>query len=210
KQRGIQGAAVCFMGDGSVNQGVYHESLNLAGLLGLPVVYLIENNGYAMGMSVHRSSRFKECLARRAEGYDIEWDKCGDGDIYELRAKVGVALERARHENRPTVLEVETYRYYGFSVSDANHKKYRTPEEIEERKKRDPLRLWKEHLLGEGVLDEAGAEGIDQQAKGEAVAAVKFADAGVAPSLADIVRDVYWESDHDTEASRIGQHFFGE
>jgi len=95
KQRGIQGAAICFMGDGSVNQGVYHESLNLAGLFGLPVVYLIENNGYALGMSESRSSRFKECLARRAEGYDIEWDRLEDSDPYEIRARMIVALDRA-------------------------------------------------------------------------------------------------------------------
>ena len=210
KQRDIPGAVVCFLGDGAVNQGMYHESLNLAGLFGLPVVYLIENNGYAMFMSESRSSRFKECLARRAEGYDIDWDKCGDGDIYQLRAKVWAALERARHEKRPTVLEVDTYRYYGFSVSDANTKKYRTPEEIEERKKRDPLRLWKEHLLEEAVLEEAAAEEIDLAAKAEADVTATFAKSGAAPSLADIVQDVYWESDHDTEASKIGQHFFGE
>ncbi|MEK7951227.1 thiamine pyrophosphate-dependent dehydrogenase E1 component subunit alpha [Luteolibacter soli] len=210
KQREIAGAVVCFLGDGAVNQGVYHESLNLAGLFGLPVVYLIENNGYAMGMSVSRSSRFKECLARRAEGYDIDWDRCGDGDIYQLRAKVWTALERARRERRPTVLEVETYRYYGFTVADANAKKYRTVDEIEERKKRDPLRLWRQHLLAEGILSEAAAEEIDLRAKDEASEAAKFAEAGEAPTVAEIVRDVYWESDHDTEASRIGRHFFGE
>ena len=210
KQRDIPAAVVCFLGDGAVNQGVYHESLNLAGLFGLPVVYVIENNGYALGMSVSRSSRFKECLARRAEGYDIDWDKCGDADIYELRVKVWTALERARHERRPTVLEVDTYRYYGFSVSDANHKRYRTPEEIEDRKQRDPLRLWKEHLIGDGVLDESAAEEIDLAAKSEANEAGAFAKSGAPPTLSDIVQDVYWESDHDTEASKIGQHFFGE
>ncbi|RYD50024.1 MAG: pyruvate dehydrogenase (acetyl-transferring) E1 component subunit alpha [Verrucomicrobiaceae bacterium] len=210
KQRGIQGAAVCFLGDGACNQGVYHESLNLAGLFGLPVVYLIENNGYALGMSVARSSRFKECLARRAEGYDIEWDRFGDSDPYEIRARVSDALQRAYTESRPTVIEIETYRYYGFHVGDANAKKYRTPEEIEERRKRDPVMLWRRHLLEEGILDEAEAEEIDQQAKNESLEAVKFADSGAPPSISDIVRDVYWESDHDTEASRIGQHFFGE
>ena len=102
KQREESGAVVCFLGDGAVNQGVYHESLNLAGLFGLPVVCLIENNGYSMGTSVARSSCFKECLARRAETYDIDWDRCGDGDMYELRARVWTALERARHERRPT------------------------------------------------------------------------------------------------------------
>lgn len=210
KQRGIQGAAICFMGDGSVNQGVYHESLNLAGLFGLPVVYLIENNGYALGMSVARSSRFKECLARRAEGYDIEWDRFGDSDPYEIRARVSDALQRAYTESRPTVIEIETYRYHGFHVADANHQKYRTRQEVEDRKARDPLLLWRKRLIEEGILDEVSAEEIDLEAKKEAIEAVKFADAGAIPSLSEIVSDVYWESDHDTEASRIGQHFFGE
>lgn len=209
KQREIPGAVVCFLGDGAVNQGVYHESLNLAGLFGLPVVYLIENNGYAMGTSVARSSSFKECLARRAEGYDIDWGRCGDGDLYELRAKVWAALERARHEKRPTVLEVETYRYYGFTVADANAKKYRSPEEIEERKKRDPLDGWRRHLQDEGILDDTAAENMDLAAKAEVKAAVEFAEAGRPLGIEDIVADVYWESDHDTPASRIGRHFFG-
>ncbi len=210
KQREIPGAVVCFLGDGAVNQGVYHESLNLDGLFGLPVVYLIENNGYSMGTSVARSSRFKECLARRAEGYDIDWDRCGDGDLYELRARVWTALERARHERRPTVLEIETYRYYGFTVADANAKRYRTPEEIEERKKRDPLAGWRKYLHEEGILDAAAAEEIDLAAKAEAEAAVKFAEAGAPPGIGDIMDDVYWETDHDTPASRIGRHYFGE
>jgi len=208
KQRETPGAVVCFMGDGAANQGVYHESLNLAGLFGLPVVYLIENNGYSMGTSVARSSRFTECLARRAETYDIAWDKTGDGDVYDLRVRVWAALERARREQRPTVLEVDTYRYYGFTVSDANAKKYRTPEEIEDRKKRDPVKLWRFRLAEENILDEGSAEKIDQDAKAEAAAAVKFAEAGPVPEMREIMEDVYWETDHDTDRSKIGRHFF--
>lgn len=208
KQREIPGAVVCFLGDGAVNQGVYHESLNLTGLFGLPVVYLIENNGYSMGTSVARSSRFKECLARRAETYDIDWDKTGDGDVYELRARVWIALERARREQRPTVLEVDTYRFYGFHIADAMHKKYRSNEEIEARRLRDPLARWKATLIQEGLLDEESAEAIDLQAKEEARAAREFAEKSPPPTVEDIVQNVYWETDHDTPASRIGRHFF--
>ncbi|MCW1887158.1 thiamine pyrophosphate-dependent dehydrogenase E1 component subunit alpha [Luteolibacter flavescens] len=210
KQRGIPGAAVCFLGDGAVNQGVYHESLNLAGLFGLPVVYIIENNGYAMSMSVPRSSRFKECLAKRAEGYDIEWDRFGDSDPYEIRARVSDALQRARVECRPTVLEIETYRYHGFHIADSRHKIYRSSEEIEEHKAKDPLGLWRRHLVEACLLNESEADEIDAQAKQEAIESVKFAKSGSPPTVEDIVRDVYWESDHGTEASRIGRHFFGE
>lgn len=210
KQREVPGAVVCFLGDGAVNQGVYHESLNLAGLFGLPVVYVIENNRYAMGTSVSRSSRFRECLARRAETYGIEWDCLADDDLYEVRARVGVALERARLERRPTVVEIETYRYFGFTISDANHKKYRTAAEIEERKERyDPIRLWRGRLSTEGILSEKGFLQMDEEAKEEAAEAVKFAEEGPVPEVAEIMEDVYWETDHGTMAARTGQHFFG-
>lgn len=95
-------------------------------------------------------------------------------------------------------------------MADPHTKTYRTTEEIEERKRRDPLRLWHRHLLDEGVLDEAAAERIDLAAIDEALEAVRFAESSPPPSISDIVRDVYWESDHDTAASRIGRHFFGE
>lgn len=210
KQRGIPGAVVCFLGDGSTNQGVYHESLNLAGLFGLPLVYIIENNGYSMGTSVARSSRFTGCLARRAETYGIDWDQFSDANPYEIRAKVGVALNRARLDRRPTVLEIDTYRYYGFSVADSRHKFYRTPEEIEERKARDPLSLWKNHLLANQWLTEDAFETMDAGIKQEASAASSFASDATTPTFEDIGRDVYWESDHDTPASRIGRHFFND
>ena len=209
KRQGKGGVTICFLGEGAVNQGVYHETLNLAGLFGLPVVFVIENNGYAMFTSLARSSRFKECLARRAETYDIDWLKIGDGDLYELRAEVGAVLERTRKEQRPAVVEIPTYRYYGSHVADANYKKYRTPEEIEMMKStRDPVTLWKKQLIGEGLLDEAAINSIDEAAKQEAKSAALFAEASEPPVLADIMTHVYWESDHATPASKIGRHFF--
>ncbi len=208
KQRDIKGVVFCFLGDGSVNQGVYHESLNLAGLFSLPVIYIIENNGYAMGTSVSRSSAFKGCLARRAETYGIEWDLISDENPYELRARIQPAIQRAREHLRPTVIEISTYRYYGFSVADANHKKYRTPEEIEAKKARDPMWLWERHLVAEGILDEAGSKRISVEAKAEASSAVEFAENGVPPTVSDISRDVYWETDHATENAGFGQCFF--
>lgn len=208
KQRDIKAAVFCFLGDGSINQGVYHESLNLAGLFGLPVIYLIENNGYAMGTSVSRSSAFKDCLARRAETYGIDWDLFADADPYEMRARIQCAIERARERQRPTVLEISTYRYYGFTVADAMHMKYRAPEEIEARKARDPMVIWGRRLVEEGILDQAGLDQISHDAKAEAAAAVEFAESGLAPTLSEISQDVYWETDHDTESAKRGRHFF--
>lgn len=211
KYNGHKGAALCFMGDGAVNQGAFHESLNIAALFGIPVVYIIENNGYSMGTSQKRSSAYKDCLAQRAEGYDMDWDLVNGEDFYELRSKINIAMERARNESRPTVLEIQTYRYYGHSVADANHKKYRSPEEIQQYKdNHDPISLWKNQLISEGLLTEESAKEIDQIAKKEAAASVEFAEASPAPTVEDITKDVYWETDNNTEASKIGRHFFND
>ena len=209
KYLGKEGCCLCYLGDGAVNQGAFHESLNLAALFEIPVVYVIENNGYSMGTSQKRSSSFTGCLAQRAEAYAIEWDVVDGSDIYEVRAKTHTAMERARKEHKPTVLEIDTYRYYGHSVADANHKKYRTPEEIENYKENhDPINVFRRKLLEEGVLSEELAEEINKAAQAEAAESVRFADESPAPTIADISTDVYWETDNQTEASRIGHHFF--
>ena len=209
RYRGVKGCCLCFLGDGAVNQGVFHESLNLAGLWDVPVVFVIENNGYSMGTSQERSSVFKSCLAERADAYNIAWDIAAGHEIYEVRAKTHTAIERAHNESRPTLLELTTYRYYGHSVADANSKKYRTPEEIERyRQEFDPINVWKNRLAVEGVLSEAEAKEIDRAAKAEADAAAKFAEAAPFPEASSILEDVYWEVDNNTPAGRTGRHFF--
>lgn len=209
KYLGREGAALCYLGDGAVNQGAFHESLNIAALFELPVVYIIENNGYSMGTSQKRSSAYRDCLAQRAEAYDMEWDVIDGSDLYEVRAKTHIALERARKEHKPAILEITTYRYYGHSIADANHKKYRSPEEIENYKSNfDPIRLWRKRLVEEGVATEEQLDVIDKEATTEAAASVKFAEESPAPTIQDIMTDVYWETDNDTPASKLGRHFF--
>tara|TARA_Y100000385_G_scaffold289052_1_gene357336 strand:- start:3694 stop:4767 length:1074 start_codon:yes stop_codon:yes gene_type:complete len=211
KYKEQEGCCLCYLGDGAVNQGAFHESLNLAALFELPVVYIIENNGYSMGTSQQRSSAYKDCLAQRAEAYDMEWDLVNGEDVYEVRAKTHIAMERARKESKPTVLEIATYRYYGHSVADANAKKYRTPEEIEKYKTyHDPLRLWRRRLIDEAVITDEEADNIDKEAKQEAVAAAKFADESPAPTVESIFEDVYWETDNKTDAAQVGRHFFND
>jgi pyruvate dehydrogenase E1 component alpha subunit len=211
KYKGLEGCALCYLGDGAINQGAVHESYNLAALFEIPVIYVIENNGYSMGTSQKRSSSFRGCLAQRAEGYDIEWDLVDGSDLYQVRAKTHIAMERARKESKPTVLEIDTYRYYGHSIADANHKKYRTPAEIENYKQNhDPIRLWERRLIQEEVLTEELSKRIDDEARREADAAVEFAEQSPAPTVASVMEDVYWESDHDTAASKIGRHFFND
>ncbi len=211
KYKELEGCALCYLGDGAVNQGAVHESFNLAALFEIPVVFVIENNGYSMGTSQKRSSSFRGCLAQRAEGYDMEWDLIDGSDLYQVRAKANIAMERARKESKPSVIEIATYRYYGHSVADANAKKYRTPDEIENYKKNhDPIRLWEHRLLDEGVLTEEKSKEIDDAAKKEAADSIEFAENAPAPTVDSIMDDVYWESDNDTEASKIGRHFFND
>ena len=209
KYKEVKGCALTFLGDGAVNQGVFSECLNMASLFELPVVFIIENNGYSMGTSVARSSAMHGCLASRAEGFDVEWSHCGGFDLYELRAHLGAAMEKARSQSRPHVLEVATYRYYGHSVADANAKKYRSPEEIERYKTEfDPITLWGKQLLKEQLITQAGIEKIDKEAMAEAAAAADFAIASPWPSEESIFEDIYFEVDHRTKAGQTGIHFF--
>ncbi len=211
KYKQINGCAVAFLGDGAVNQGVFSECLNMAALWDLPIVYVIENNGYSMGTSLERSSAVNGSLAKRAEGFCVEWATCEGFDLYELRANLGAAMERARKESKPMVLEVSTYRYYGHSVADANAKKYRAPEEIELYKSDyDPITRWQNQLLKEKTVTQAQIEKIDDEAKAEAAAAVEFGIASPWPSEESIFEDIYHEVDHKTEAGQTGRFFFSE
>ena len=211
KYKGLKGCCLCFLGDGAVNQGSYHESLNLAALWKLPVIYVIENNQYSMGTSMERSSAVRNCLAERAEGYGIAWDAANGEDLYEVRAKTWNAIRRAHEESLPFVLEVDTYRYYGHSVADANTKKYRSADEIERYKTHhDPIRLWRSRLVGEKVLTEEAADELDAAVKLEVAEAARFALESEDPAPESIFEDVYWEIDHQTEAGQSGRHFFGD
>jgi pyruvate dehydrogenase E1 component alpha subunit len=210
KYRRLHGLVFCCLGEGSVNQGNFHESLNLAGLYGLPVIYLIENNRYAMGSTVARSSAMNKCLAERAAGYAIDWDLADGNDLYELRAKLQPAIDRARQEHRPTVIEIATYRFEGFTIADANKFKYRSKLEVEERMlNHDPVKLWKQHLIDRGDADSEGLQRIWDEAVKEAKTAVEFAKTSPFPTKEAILEDVYWEVDHGTPAGSTGRHFFG-
>ena len=210
KYKGLSGSCLCFLGDGAVNQGAFHESLNLASLWDLPVIYIIENNGYSMGTSQARSSAHPEgSLAERAAGYGIEWEVANGENIYEVRAVTKRAMDRAHNESRPTLIEFATYRYKGHSVADANTHKYRTKDEVERyQKEHDPISLWKQQLVSEGILDDNEAGAIHKKAQDEANSSADFAEQSPFPEPDEILDDVYWEVDNDTEAGRTGTHFF--
>ena len=206
KYKGISGACMTFMGDGAVNQGAVHESYNLAALWDLPVVYVIENNGYSMGTSQNRSSAGE--IGQRAEAYGMPWAICDGHDVYAVRATMDRFLRLAREKSKPSLVEIQTYRYRGHSVSDPDNT-YRRKAEIEEyRRTKDPIQVFQGMLVAEGVLDEARAAKIDEEARAEAETAAAFADASPYPALEDIQKDVYWEADHPSERKSGGRLFF--
>ena len=210
KYKGIKGCAVCFLGDGAVNQGSFMETLNLVSLWGIPVVFVIENNGYSMGTSLKRSSA-EESLAKRGEAFGIKWDICEGHDVFEVREKAHQAMSYARDELKPFLLEICTYRYRGHSVADANHEKYRTKEEIETYKKnKDPINVLRKKLIADKTLTEAKAKEIDQEKKVEADASAQFAEESPYPPRSEITTDVYWTVDNDTDKQLKGTHFFND
>jgi pyruvate dehydrogenase E1 component alpha subunit len=207
KYNGKKGSCLCFMGDGATNQGPFYESLNLASLWNLPVVYIVENNGYSMGTAESRHSA-GDPLARRGEAFDIDWSVSDGHDIYEVRQTISDALNRAHEDSRPSVLEIMTYRYRGHSVADPDQT-YRSKEEIEEYKSnKDPLNLFKDQLLAEKNISEDQIKSIDKKAKGDAEASAEFADASPYPESEELMDDIYWETDNPKEKTSLGTMFF--
>ena len=207
KYNNKKGACLCFMGDGATNQGPFYESLNLASLWNLPVIYIIENNGYSMGTAESRHSA-GDPLARRGDAFDIDWSVSNGHDIYEVRQTIADALANAHNKSRPSVLEIVTYRYRGHSVADPDQT-YRSKEEIEEYKtNKDPLNLFRDKLLKEGSITDEEIKEIDGKAKGDADASAEFADASPFPDPMELMDDIYWETDNPAEKTSSGTMFF--
>ena len=206
KYKGLTGACMTFMGDGAVNQGAVHEAYNIAELWELPVVFVIENNGYSMGTSQARSTAGE--LGRRAEAYAMKWGVCDGHDLYEVRAFMDGFLVEARTRSKPSIVELRTYRYRGHSVADPD-KTYRAKAEIEEyRRTKDPIQVFQNLLVAERVLDEALVGKIDAEARAEAELSSEFAEASPFPDVSDIQKDVYWEADNPSERKSGGRLFF--
>jgi pyruvate dehydrogenase E1 component alpha subunit len=208
KYQGRKGACLTFMGDGAVNQGAVHESYNLAALWSLPVIFVIENNGYSMGTSQERSSAGPS-LAQRAEGYGMNWDIVENGhDVLEVRDKVSQALKLAHEKSLPSILEIRTYRYRGHSVADPDTT-YRHKNEIETYKStKDPLMVFQNAMLAEKVLTDEIIAKIDESARAEAETSAQFAEASPYPTAEDIQKDVYWEADNPADRKSQGTLFF--
>jgi len=193
KYKGTKNLSICFMGDGAVRQGAFHESLNLAMLYKTPVIFVIENNGYAMGTSVKRSSNVDE-LYKLGESYEIPSFPVDAMNVEEVHEAVKEAAERARKGDGPTLLEFRTYRYKGHSMSDPQ--KYRTKEEVEEYKQRDPIEQVRATIVDNQILTEDEIKEIEAKVKKQVADAVKFAEESPWPEGEDAFKDVYMEDDY--------------
>jgi pyruvate dehydrogenase E1 component alpha subunit len=179
---------LCFFGDGAANLGSFHESLNMAAIWTLPVVYVCENNQYAMSFPVKKAFAI-ERISDRAAAYGIPGETVDGNDLPAVYEAVSRAVERARAGEGPSLVENVTYRWRGHSKSDAN--RYRTKEEIETWKERCPIKRFRQRLVESGELTEEEADRIEQEAHASIDAAVAFADASPEPALEAIEEGVY-------------------
>lgn len=182
-------AVLCELGDGAVNIGAWHESLNLAALWNLPIVFLIVNNEYGMGTSVERASAEPE-LHKRAAAFRMPGERVDGNDLDAVIEAAGRLMTQARQERRPAVLEAVTYRYRGHSVADAGLA-YRSRDEVSEQMQRDPIRLVRERLEAEDGLDEQDFKQIDEWAERRVRESVEFADASPEPDLDRLSAGMY-------------------
>jgi len=181
---------VCFnlLGDGAVNQGTHNESLNIASLMKLPCIFIVENNGMAMGTQVARHSAEKD-LAQRGCGYAMPTRNVDGNDVDAVIAAVGEAADRARAGNGPGYLVANTYRFRGHSMSDPL--KYRTKEETERARQRDPILLYEKRLRARGILDDQALENMQNEINAIVNEAVQFAEHSPHPQLDELYKDVY-------------------
>ena len=189
--RGTDQVALCFFGDGAVNEGAFHEALNVSALWDLPVVFIIENNRYGMGTPLDRASSVKD-LYQRGSAYGIPRREVNGMDLVAVRSALGEAIDRARKEKRPTLLEAETYRYRGHSMSDPG--KYRTKEEVEQMMQFDPIHVFARRLTEQERVAESELEAMDKDVLAQVEDAAKFAEESPFPGPETLHEDVYVRS----------------
>ncbi len=192
RYRGRDNICITYFGDGAANQGQVFESFNMAELWRLPVVYVIENNQYAMGTSVKRATAAVQ-LYRRGAGLDIPGEAVDGMDVLAVRAAGEKAATWCREGNGPIILEMQTYRYRGHSMSDPA--KYRSREEVDKvRQERDPIELCRKHILEAGLADEAALKAMDKEIRERVAEAAEFAQAHPEPDPAELYTDVLAEA----------------
>jgi pyruvate dehydrogenase E1 component alpha subunit len=188
KYQGTDQVTLCFFGEAAVNQGAFHESLNMAQLWKLPCIYICENNQYGMGTSLARAMSLSN-IAEKACAYDMAAEFVDGMDVLAVREATLRAVERARKDYLPTLLEIRTYRFMGHSMSDPGN--YRTRAEIEKYQERDPIKLFAASLLEEKILDQTTLDEIDQKVREEVEDSLRFADESPLPDPEELYTDIY-------------------
>ncbi|MBA3964118.1 MAG: pyruvate dehydrogenase (acetyl-transferring) E1 component subunit alpha [Chthoniobacterales bacterium] len=188
KYRKEDRVTLCFFGDGAINQGSFHEALNLAGLFKLPVIFICENNFFAMGTSVKRSTPLKQ-IADRAEGYEMPSEIIDGMNFREVRDKLAAIVASIRKDPHAAFVEMRTYRYRGHSMSDPAS--YRTKEELEKYRLEDPITRFRAQLTREGKLTNEQFDKMDKRAKDAAMSSVKFAEKSPEPPLGKLYDYTY-------------------
>jgi pyruvate dehydrogenase E1 component alpha subunit len=180
---------VCFFGEAAVNIGAFHEALNMASLWNLPAVFVIENNRYGMGTAISRATANEDVKARAA-AYRMDGESVDAQDVFAVRDAMGRAIDKARKESRPTLIEMRTFRFMGHSMSDAASGTYRSKEELEESMKRDPILLLHDLMRSDAQLSDGEFAKLDEEVKAICQDAWDFADASPEPQLEELMKDV--------------------
>lgn len=185
---------LCFFGEAAMNQGTFHESLNMASLWGLPIIYICENNQYGMGTAIERASAVTDLSRRTSEAYNIEGFAVDAMDFFATYSLFKKCVDKARFENRPTFIDAICYRFRGHSMSDPIHSHYRTKEEVEEMRKRDPITLMVQYFDENDLYEEEYLKQVDEEIKSDVNDAVKRAVDAPDPGLETRFEDLYIES----------------
>jgi pyruvate dehydrogenase E1 component alpha subunit len=188
KYQGTDQVTLCFFGEAAVNQGAFHESLNMAQLWKLPCIYICENNQYGMGTSQQRAMALSD-VAQKAGAYEMESEFVDGMDVLAVREATVRAVERARKDYLPTLLEIRTYRFMGHSMSDPGN--YRTRAEIEKYQERDPIKLFGLSLFEEKIVNDQTLAEIDRSVREEVEDSLRFADESPLPDPSELYTDVY-------------------
>jgi pyruvate dehydrogenase E1 component alpha subunit len=188
KMQKLDKVVLCLFGDGAANEGAFHEGLNLASIWDLPVVYVCENNQYAMSMSVERAFNI-ERISQRACAYNIPGVTVDGNDVLAVYGAVRAAVARARAGKGPSLVECVTYRWKGHSKSD--RQAYRTRDEVKAWQERDPIKRLTDYLEAYGWLDAAGSAKIEAEARAEIESAVAYAEASPEPNPDDVLEGIY-------------------
>lgn len=193
RYRGGDQVIACFMGESVVNTGAFHEALNMAALWKLPCVFIIENNRYGMGTALERASSIHD-IYKRGASYDMPREVVDGQDVLAVRKATAEAIERARKESMPTLLEVRTYRFMGHSMSDAVSGTYRTKEELEQYLKRDPIALHRQRMEEAGEITSAEVTAMDEEIKKLVQDSIDFAEASPELPLEALMEDILVET----------------